>query len=156
MANKTAAPNVLNDQKAGGDYPVHPLLAERRSPRAFARKTVEPEILGSLLEAARWAPSCANEQPWSFIVAARDDKPEFERLLSCLIEFNLDWARHAPVLLLSVARMIFQSTGKPNRHAFHDVGQAIASLTVQATAVMQGNIISNGQVVDSGPSVLHP
>jgi hypothetical protein len=57
---------------------------------------------------------------------------------------------------LSVARMIFQSTGKPNRHAFHDVGQAIASLTVQATAVMQGNIISNGQVVDSGPSVLHP
>jgi nitroreductase len=134
VANKTAAPKVLTDQKASRDYPVHPLLAERRSLRAFSPKTVEPEILGSLLEAARWAPSCANEQPWSFIVAGKDDKPEFERLLGCLIEFNLDWAQHAPVLILSVARMIFQSTGKPNRHAFHDVGQAIASLTVQATA----------------------
>jgi nitroreductase len=134
VANKMAAPKVLTDQKASRDYPVHPLLAERRSLRAFSPKTVEPEILGSLLEAARWAPSCANEQPWSFIVAAKNDKPEFERLLGCLIEFNLDWAQHAPVLILSVARMIFQSTGKPNRHAFHDVGQAIASLTVQATA----------------------
>jgi nitroreductase len=134
VANKTAVPNVLTDQKASGDYPIHPLLAERRSLRAFSRKTVEPEILGSLLEAARWAPSCANEQPWSFLVAVKDDKPEFERLLGCLIEFNREWAQHAPVLILSVARMIFQSTGKPNRHAFHDVGQAIASLTVQATA----------------------
>jgi nitroreductase len=134
VANKTAAPKVLTDQKASDNYPVHPLLAERRSPRAFSRKTVEPEILGSLLEAARWAPSCANEQPWSFIVAVKDNKPEFERLLGCLIEFNLDWAQHAPVLILSVARLVFQSTGKPNRHAFHDVGQAIASLTVQATA----------------------
>jgi nitroreductase len=134
VANKTAVPNVLTDQKASGDYPIHPLLAERRSLRAFSRKTVEPEILGSLLEAARWAPSCANEQPWSFLVAVKDDKPEFERLLGCLIEFNREWAQHAPVLILSVARMIFQSTGKPNRHAFHDVGQAIASFTVQATA----------------------
>jgi len=134
VANKTAAPKVLTDQETSRDYPIHPLLAERRSLRAFSPKTVEPEILGSLLEAARWAPSCANEQPWSFIVAVKDDKPEFEHLLGCLIEFNLDWARHAPVLVLSVARMIFQSTGKPNRHAFHDVGQAIASLTVQATA----------------------
>ena len=134
MANKTAAPKVLTDQKTSRDYPIHPLLAERRSLRAFSPKTVEPEILGSLLEAARWAPSCANEQPWSFLVAVKDDKPEFERLLGCLIEFNLDWAQNAPVLILSVARMIFQSTGKPNRHAFHDVGQAIASLTVQATA----------------------
>jgi len=133
MANDAAAPNVLPDQKASGDYPVHPLLAERRSLRAFSARTVEPEILGSLLEAARWAPSCANEQPWSFMVAVKDDKPEFQRLLSCLIEFNREWAQHAPVLILSIARMIFQSTGKPNRHAFHDVGLATAALTVQAT-----------------------
>jgi nitroreductase len=134
MANEAAAPNILPDLKASGDYPVHPLLAERRSLRAFSPKTVESEVLGSLLEAARWAPSCANEQPWSFIVAVKGDKPEFQRLLACLIEFNLEWAQHAPVLILSVARMIFQSSGKPNRHAFHDVGQATASLTVQATA----------------------
>ena len=134
MANDAAAPIVATDQKGGGEYPIHRLLAERRSLRAFSLRTVEPEILGSLLEAARWAPSCANEQPWSFIVAVKDDKPEFQRLLSCLIEFNLEWAQHAPVLILSIARMIFQSTGKPNRHAFHDVGLAIAALTVQATA----------------------
>jgi|HubBroStandDraft_5_1064220.scaffolds.fasta_scaffold111322_1 nitroreductase len=134
MANDAAAPVILTDQKGGAHYPIHPLLAERRSLRAFSPKTIEPEILGSLLEAARWAPSCANEQPWSFIVAVKDDKPEFQRLLSCLIEFNQEWAQHAPVLILSIARMTFQSTGKPNRHAFHDVGLAIAALTVQATA----------------------
>jgi len=132
--NDAAARTVLPNQKGSSDYPVHPLLAERRSLRAFSPRTVEPEILGSLLEAARWAPSCANEQPWSFIVAVKDDKPNFDRLLSCLIDFNLEWARHAPVLILSIARMIFQSTGKPNRHAFHDVGLATAALTVQATA----------------------
>jgi nitroreductase len=134
MADDAATRTVLPDQKGSSDYPIHPLLAERRSLRAFSPRTVEPEILGSLLEAARWAPSCANEQPWGFIVAVKDDSPNFDRLLSCLIEFNLEWAQHAPVLVLSIARMIFQSTGKPNRYAFHDVGQAIASLTVQATS----------------------
>jgi len=134
MANDAPTPIVLTDQKGGGDYPIHPLLAERRSLRAFSARAVGPEILGSLLEAARWAPSCANEQPWSFIVAVKDHEREFRRLLGCLIEFNLEWAQHAPVLILSVARMTFRSTGKPNRHAFHDVGLATAALTVQATA----------------------
>jgi nitroreductase len=134
MANDAAARIVLPDQKGSSDDPVHPLLAERRRLRAFSPRTVEPEILGSLLEAAHWAASCANEQPWSFIVAVKGDKPEFQRLLGCLIEFNLEWAQHAPVLILSVARMTFQSTGKSNRHAFHDVGLATAALTVQATA----------------------
>jgi nitroreductase len=132
--NDAAARTVLPDQKGRSNYPIHPLLAERRSLRAFSARPVEPDILGSLLEAARWAPSCANEQPWSFIVAVKDDKPNFDRLLSCLIEFNREWAQHAPVLILSIARMIFQSTGKPNRHAFHDVGLATAALTLQATA----------------------
>jgi nitroreductase len=134
MANDAAARIVLPDQKGSSDDPVHPLLAERRRLRAFSPRTVEPEILGSLLEAAHWPASCANEQPWSFIVAVKGDKPEFQRLLGCLIEFNLEWAQHAPVLILSVARMTFQSTGKSNRHAFHDVGLATAALTVQATA----------------------
>jgi|HubBroStandDraft_1064217.scaffolds.fasta_scaffold00664_14 nitroreductase len=133
MANDVA-PTVSGDENRSHEYPVHPLLRERRSFRAFSSRVVEPETLGSLLEAARWAPSCANEQPWSFIVAVKQDKSDFERLLSCLIEFNFQWAQHAPVLILSIARMTFQSNGRPNRHAFHDVGQAIASLTVQATA----------------------
>jgi nitroreductase len=133
MAND-AAPTVSSDENRSREYPVHPLLRERRSPRAFSARVVEPETLGSLLEAARWAPSCSNEQPWSFIVVVKQDKSDFERLLNCLIEFNAQWAQYAPVLILSIARMTFQSNGKPNRHAFHDVGQAIANLTVEATA----------------------
>jgi nitroreductase len=112
---------------------IHPLIADRRSPLAFASTPVEPETLASLMEAARWAPSCRNEQPWSFIVATKENKSDFNRLLGCLVEFNQQWAQHAPVLLLSVARLTFESTGQLNRHAFHDVGQAIANLTFQAT-----------------------
>jgi nitroreductase len=122
--------------KAGsdGDFIIHPLLSQRRSPRAFSSKMIEPKTLGRLLEAARWAPSSSNEQPWSFIVASKEKPEEFARMLGCLVEFNQSWAKEAPVLLLSVARLNSASSGKPNRHALHDVGQAIASLTVQAMA----------------------
>ncbi|TLY22155.1 MAG: nitroreductase [Nitrospirae bacterium] len=116
-------------------YPIHDLLKRRWSPRAFSDRRVEPATLRSLLEAARWAPSSFNEQPWSFIVATKDDQTEFGRLLSCLVEGNIQWAQHAPVLMVSVARLSFEDNGKPNRHALHDVGQAVANLIVQATAV---------------------
>jgi nitroreductase len=75
-----------------------------------------------------------NEQPWSFIVATKQNPPEFDRLLACLHEFNVRWAKHAAALLLSVAKMTFSSNGAPNNHALHDVGQAIAHLTVQASS----------------------
>ncbi|MGH9592331.1 MAG: nitroreductase family protein, partial [Bryobacteraceae bacterium] len=71
-------------------------------------------------------------QPWSFLIAANHDKAEFEKLLGCLSEKNREWARHAGVLMISVAALNFERNGKPNRHAFHDVGQAAAYLTVQA------------------------
>jgi nitroreductase len=116
-------------------HPLHPLLAQRRSLRAFAARPVEYEILCSLLEAARRSPSSFNEQPWRFIVAARDDAAGFERLLGCLMDFNVRWAQHAPVLMLSAARLNLSSSGAPNRHAFYDVGQAMAHLTVQANAL---------------------
>jgi nitroreductase len=116
-------------------YPLHPLLAQRRSLRAFAARPVGPAVLRSLLEAARRAPSSFNEQPWRFIVAAQQDKPEFQRVLGCLMEFNVRWAQHAPVLLLSVARLNLSSTREPNRHAVYDVGQAMAHLTFQANAL---------------------
>jgi nitroreductase len=133
MANDAAAPIILEDEQHSGEHPIHPLIATRRSPRAFASASVEPETLACLMEAARWAPSSMNEQPWSFIVATRANQSNFDRLLGCLVEFNVQWAQHAPLLLLSVARLTFESTGEPNRHAFHDVGQAIANLTFQAT-----------------------
>ena len=132
MDNAGAAPTVLADGKGNCEYPVHALLAERRSLLAFASTPIESETLASLMEAARWAPSSMNEQPWSFLVATKANKPDLDRMLACLIEFNVQWAQHAPVLLLSTARLTFESTGELNRHAFHDVGQAIANLTFQA------------------------
>lgn len=134
MANDPPAPVILDDEQKISAHAIHPLLAARRSTRCFASTSVEPETLAGLLEAARWAPSCMNEQPWSFIVARKENKSDFDRLLGCLIGFNVQWAQHAPVLLLSVAKLSFESTGKPNRHALHDVGQAIANLTFQATS----------------------
>jgi nitroreductase len=135
MAKDAGAPTILEDEQKVCDYPIHPLIASRRSPRAFAATSVEPETLTSLMEAARWAPSCMNEQPWSFIVATKENESDFDRLLGCLIEFNVQWAQHAPVLLLSVAKLTFEATGELNRHALHDIGQAIANLTFQATVL---------------------
>ena len=123
------------EKPAETQYPIHELLRRRWSPRAFSDRRVDPSTLRSLLEAARWAPSSSNEQPWSFLVARKDDEAEFGRLLSCLVESNQVWAQHAPVLMVSVARMSFEEEGKPNRHAFHDVGQAVADFTVEATAL---------------------
>ena len=114
---------------------VHELIRERWSPRAFADRPVDSDALRSLLEAAQWAPSCFNEQPWTFIVATREVPEEHERLLGCLVAGNQVWAKHAPVLMVSVARLAFDRNGKPNRHAFHDVGLAAAQLTLQATSL---------------------
>ena len=116
-------------------HPIHDLLRRRWSPRAFADRPVEREKLQSVLEAARWAPSSNNEQPWHYLVATREEPEEFARLLACLVEKNQSWAKHAPVLMLSVASTVFTRNGKPNRHALHDTGQAVAGLTVQATAL---------------------
>ena len=126
---------MVMEKSAETQYPIHELLRRRWSPRAFSDRRVDPAIMRSLLEAARWAPSSYNEQPWSFIVATKDDTAEFSRLLSCLVEGNIQWAQHAPVLMVSVARLSFEDDGKPNRHAFHDVGLAVANLIVQATAL---------------------
>lgn len=123
------------EKPAETKYPIHDLLRRRRSPRAFADRRVEPEKLRSLLEAARWAPSSYNEQPWSFIVATKENPIEYERLLSCLVEGNIQWAQRAPVLMLSVAKLYFDRNRKGNRHAFHDVGLAIENLVIQATAL---------------------
>src|SRR5437764_202654 len=123
------------DKPARTDYPIEEILKRRWSPRAFSDRLVEPEKLRSLWEAARWAPSSFNEQPWHFIVATRDKPAEHAKLLSCLVEKNQQWARYAPVLMISVTELNFAKTGKPNRHAFHDVGLAMGNLLVEATAL---------------------
>lgn len=123
------------DKAAQTQYPIHDLLRQRWSPLAFSDRMVEPEKLRSVLEAASWAASSYNEQPWRFIVATSENKAEFERLLGCLAEGNQEWARNAPVLMISVAKLNFEYNGVENRHAFHDVGAASTTLALQATAL---------------------
>ena len=119
---------------AATDHPVHDLLARRWSPYAFADRPVAKEDLLSLFEAARWAPSSYNEQPWSYLVATREDPEEFGRLLSCLVEGNQSWAKAAPVLALGCTTLNFVLNGQPNAAAVHDLGLASASLVLEATA----------------------
>jgi nitroreductase len=120
---------------APADHPILDVIAERWSPRAFDDRPVAQAELLSLFEAARWAPSSFNEQPWRFVVADRHrDSAAFDRLIVTLNEGNQAWARFAPIVGYSVASVTFARTGRPNRHAWHDVGQAMAMLLVEATS----------------------
>jgi nitroreductase len=123
------------EKPADTHFPIHDLLSRRWSPRAFAERPVEPEKIQRVLEAARWASSCFNEQPWVFIIATADQAAEHGKLLSCLVEGNQVWAKQAPLLMITVAKQHFDHNGQPNRHAFHDVGLAVGNLVVQATAM---------------------
>lgn len=122
-------------KRAAPDHPIESVLASRYSPYVFEPKPVEREKLLSCLEAARWAASSFNEQPWSFIVAQRGDEAEFARMLECLMEANQAWASDAGVLMITTASKSFSRNGNPNRVAEHDVGLAVANMTVQATAL---------------------
>lgn len=114
------------------DYDILDAIKNRWSPRTFDSRPVEREKLLTVLEAARWAASSMNTQPWRFIVATRDNEAEFEKMLSVIREGNQAWAQYAPVLLLAVAREEHDG-GYANRHAEHDTGQALAYLALQAT-----------------------
>jgi nitroreductase len=121
-------------KRATPDHPVHDFIAARWSPYAFADRPVSKDDLLSLFEAARWAPSSYNEQPWSYIVATKDNPEEFERLLSCLVEPNQVWAKAAPVLALGCTSLNFTRNGQPNAAAVHDLGLAAGNLVLEATA----------------------
>src|SRR6478736_8908287 len=123
------------EKLAPADHPIEEILKRRWSPRAFSNRMVGPDKLLSLFEAARWAASSFNEQPWSFILTTKEKPEEHAALLSCLMEKNQQWAHLAPVLMVSVAKLNFAKNGKPNRHAFHDVGLAMGTMLVQATAL---------------------
>jgi nitroreductase len=122
------------DKRAQPDHPIHDLIAARWSPYAFDSRSVPPADLRSIFEAARWAASSYNEQPWTYIVATRENPAEFEKLLGCLVEGNRGWAKNAPVLALGVVSLRFARNGRENRAAVHDLGLASANLTLEATA----------------------
>ena len=121
------------EKPAVTQYPIHTLLKNRWSPRAFAGQPVQLEILVRLFEAARWAPSGSNLQPWSFLLVTSDEPEAHARMVEVLGTRNQVWARQAPVLMLAITKMERQP-GVPNRYAWYDVGQAVALLSVQATA----------------------
>jgi nitroreductase len=114
------------------EFPILPVLAERWSALAFSSRPVERDKMERLFEAARWAPSCANEQPWMFVVTHHGTEG-FNRMAECLVDGNW-WAKNAAVLMLSVARMTFSRNGTPNRHGMYDTGAAVSNLLAQAVA----------------------
>jgi len=122
----------LMEKPATTDAPINELIRRRWSPRAFEDRLVEPEKLRTLFEAACWAASSGNVQPWHFMVATKDDAENFNRVLQTFKENNQSWAKNAPVIGLSVAALYLPQSTAPNRYAFHDVGQTAATLALQA------------------------
>lgn len=116
---------------------VHDLIARRWSCRAFdASKPVSREQIVALLEAARWAPSCFGDEPWRFIVWDRNsDEAAWQKAFACLGEWNQNWVKNAPVLMLSTATSLFRKNGTPNRWGQHDTGAASENLCLQAVAL---------------------
>lgn len=114
-------------------YPVNELIRKRWSARSFSNKPIQQEILNQLSEAASWAPSSMNFQPWKYIYAHRSDKEHFHKMASCLTAGNDLWAPHAAVLILSLAQTKFDN-GHPNTAALHDVGGSNALLMIEAVA----------------------
>jgi len=128
LAGPTAKP-------APADHPIHELLKARWSPRAFAPAPIDDATLRTLLEAARWAPSTSNEQPWSFVIAQRADTADFARMLACLAPNNQIWAQHAAVLMISVLQIHKPGKDVVAVNAPYDLGQSVAHMSVQATAL---------------------
>lgn len=128
-------PPISNPSIESGPAGVQDLIAYRWSPREFLEKPVEPEKLRRLFEAARWAASCFNEQPWRFVTATRADREQFGRVLSLLVEKNQQWAQSAYLIGFSASRKDFTHNGTPNRFHSHDTGAASATLALEAAGL---------------------
>jgi nitroreductase len=120
------------NKQAQTRLPIHELLAERWSPRAFSEKLVEPDKLLKLFEAARWSASCGNEQPWRFMAGIKDRDETWTKIFRCLDEGNQVWCQRAPVLLLLSSKMTFISDNSYNQWHLYDLGQTAAYISVQA------------------------
>jgi nitroreductase len=131
--------DVPHPKIARPDHEILDVIRDRWSPRAFDSRPVSGVDLQRLFEAARWAPSSRNEQPWRFVVTDRDRTPDpYRSLLASLMPRNQAWASAAPVLVLVVVRLTHERDEVVNAHAWYDAGQAVAFLTLQATAMTLG------------------
>lgn len=124
-------PGLPQGRPAPGGAKIHPLIASRWSPRALSTRPVEPRLLRSVFEAARWAPSTFNEQPWRFLVATTERPRWLERLRDYLTRGNA-WATRAPVLVASAYRTTFDRNDRPNRLALRDLGAAEENAFLEA------------------------
>jgi len=115
-------------------YPVNKLITKRWSARAFSDQQISKEDLFTLIEAASWAPSAMNEQPWNYLYSYKGTEG-FNTMWDCLSGGNQPWVKNASVLLMCIANKNIQKTGEPNRHYMHDVGMANANLLTQATSM---------------------
>ena len=121
------------NKEAQTDQPVARLIKARWSPRAFTEQSISKDDIDTLFEAARWAPSCNNEQPWLYFYAQKSDQEAFQKLLDCLVPGNQAWAKHADILVACVARKTNEKDGKDNPWSKHDLGAASYSILLQAT-----------------------
>ncbi|MCF7800134.1 nitroreductase family protein [Candidatus Babeliales bacterium] len=121
-------------------YSVNPLILNRWSPRAMSGELLAKEELMTLFEAARWAPSSYNNQPWRFIFATRDSK-DWDVLFNLLVDFNKSWTKTAAALVVAISRKNFEFNNKPARTHSFDTGSAWENLAIQATSM---NLVAHG------------
>jgi len=129
-----SAVETNNLKQAPAVQGVLPVIHHRWSPRSYSDRPVAAADLARVFEAARWAPSSNNEQPWRFIVGVRGTST-YDKIFHTLVGFNQNWAGMAPVLVLGVAHSVFVRNGRPNGYALYDLGAATAYLVLQATAL---------------------
>lgn len=132
LETKREAISVLPQKAAATAFELHDLIQGRWSPIGFdPNRSIGKAALMSILEAARWAASSSNLQPWRFIVAPRENRDEFQKIVSVLKEGNVPWAQHAAVLMIAAVKK-HRRPDVLNQHASHDLGQAIAQMVLQA------------------------
>lgn len=119
------------EKTAKTNLELHPIILNRWSPRAFSAEMINNNSLERIFEAARWAPSSSNDQPWRFIVGKKGEGT-WQLILEILDGFNQKWAKHAPVLALTIGKTLSDKQGKPSRTYTYDVGQSISYITFQA------------------------
>jgi len=122
--------SIEKTKQAATDFPIHPLLSSRWSPRAYRLEPIETEKLQRIFEAARWAASASNLQPWYFLVGFKGDEV-YEKIFSTLVEFNQLWVKNAPVLVLAIGKTT-NPKGDANGSFGYDLGQSVAILSIQA------------------------
>ncbi|WP_339696453.1 nitroreductase family protein [uncultured Marixanthomonas sp.] len=126
-------PNTT-EKETPTQFDIHPLIKERWSPRSFSEKAISEKEVKTLLEAGRWAPSSSNMQPWNIIWGIKGTQT-YDRIFSCLHEFNQGWAGNAQVLWACAFRKDMPTQDKENFHALHDLGLFMSNVYTQAQSM---------------------